>query len=174
MTIDLRPATESDVREFASWRYDAPYDVYDINMSLNDAAVYFLEPDIHCQALRDGDNLVGYCTYGQDARVPGGNYKEGGLDIGLGIKPGRTGSGEGSRFVAAVVAFTTEAFEPRRLRVTIAAGNVRTLRVWSSAGFAEISRFSTPRTMMGSNEFAILAFESTATDVSSEEANKEI
>ena len=170
MAIDLRPATESDVREFAAWRYDAPHDVYDIDMSLDDAAVYFLEPDIGCHALFDGDDLVGYCTFGQDARVPGGDYSVDGLDIGLGIDPARTGSGEGSRFVATVVAHAIATFRSRQLRVTIAAGNTRALRVWSRAGFVEISRFATSRTLMGSNEFAILAFEPTATDVSSGES----
>jgi uncharacterized protein YhfF/RimJ/RimL family protein N-acetyltransferase len=162
MTLHLRSATDSDIRVFAAWRYDAPHDVYDISMSASDAITYFSDPDVHCNTLLDGTDVVGFCTFGNDARVPGGNYDEAGLDIGLGIDPARTGLGEGHRFVAAVVGHAAAAFGPRQLRVTIAVGNVRATRVWSGAGFTEISRFTTPRVLMGSNEFAVLALDEPA------------
>ncbi|HZJ48691.1 MAG TPA: GNAT family protein [Acidimicrobiia bacterium] len=163
MTLVLRPATDDDVREFAAWQYETPYDVYNIAMSLDDAVAYFVDPAVRCYSLIDGSEVVGYCTFGGDAQVPGGNYDGDGLDIGLGIKPARTGSGEGHRYVSVVVDHAAATFGPRQLRVTIAVGNVRALRVWSRAGFAEISRFVTSRILMGSNEFAILAFEAPAT-----------
>ena len=161
MAITLRPASDSDIREFAAWQYDPPYDVYDIKMSPNEAVAYFLEPDIRCSTLLNGDEVAGYCTFGRDAQVPGGKYDADGIDIGLGIKPVRTGSGDGHRYVAAVVAHASVMFASQQLRVTIATGNKRALRVWSGAGFVEISRFATSRRIMGTNEFAILALEST-------------
>ncbi|MEA3501915.1 MAG: hypothetical protein U9R47_04010, partial [Actinomycetota bacterium] len=82
MTIELRPATDNDVREFAAWRYEPPFDVYNIAMSLDEAVAYFLEPDIRCYTIIENSEVVGYCTLGQDARVPGGDYDEAGLDIG--------------------------------------------------------------------------------------------
>jgi ribosomal-protein-alanine N-acetyltransferase len=132
-------------------------------MSPDKAVAYFLDPTIHCYSLIDGSEVVGYCTFGGDARVPGGDYDGEGLDIGLGMKPARTGSGEGHRYVSVVVDHAAATFGPRQLRVTIAVGNVRALRVWSRSGFAEISRFVTSRILMGSNEFAILAFKAPAT-----------
>ena len=42
------------------------------------------------------------------------------------------------------------------LRVTIAAGNQRALRVWSSLRFTETQRFHTSRPMMGSDTFVVL------------------
>ena len=156
MTIKLRPVDDADIREFAAWRYDSPYDVYDITMDPDEAVGYFLGTDIHCHALIERDEVVAYCTFGHDAQVPGGDYNVDALDIGLGVKPSRTGSGAGHRYIAAAIALATEALEPRQLRVTIAAGNKRALRVWSNAGFTETSRFSTPREMMGSAEFVIL------------------
>lgn len=163
MTIKLRPATDSDIREFSAWNHDPPYDVYDIALSDGEAVIYFQDPEIHCYTILDGPNVAGYCTFGKDAQVPGGDYGEEGLDIGLGIEPARTGSGEGYRYVAAVVAHALATFEPRRFRVSIAVGNKRAIRVWSGAGFTEISRFVTPRHVMGSAEFVILALEPTAT-----------
>lgn len=162
MTIKLRPVAAADIREFVTWRYDSPYDVYDITMDPGEAVGYFLGPEIHCHAFIDGDEVVGYCTFGHDAQVPGGDYQSDGLDIGLGVKPSRTGAGGGHRFVAAVVEYGVATFDPRQLRVTIAAGNRRALRVWSSAGFTEVSRFGTDRELMGSNEFAILVHEPNA------------
>lgn len=162
LAIDLRPATDSDIRDFAAWRYEPPYDVYNIVMSPGDAVIYFSKPDVHCNTLLKGNDVVGYCTFGEDAQVPGGNYDGAGLDIGLGIKPTRTGSGRGHQYVAAVIDHASTAFEFRQLRVTIATGNKRAVRVWSSAGFVEISRFATPRNVMASKEFAILALDSTA------------
>ena len=162
MTIRLRPVADADVREFVTWRYDPPYDVYNIAMEPDEAVVYFLGADIHCHTLVDGDEVVGYCTFGHDAQVPGGDYIVDALDIGLGVKPSRTGSGAGHRYIAAAIALATETFEPRQLRVTIAAGNERARRVWSNAGFEEVSRFATDREMMGSTKFAILVREPNA------------
>jgi hypothetical protein len=76
MTFELRPATDEDVRGFAAWRYDAPFDVYNIAMGPDEAVAYFLGPDVHCHTLVHGDDVVGYCTFGHDARVPGGDYDE--------------------------------------------------------------------------------------------------
>jgi GNAT superfamily N-acetyltransferase len=159
MTIKLRPATDRDVREFVAWRYEPPYDAYNLTMDPAEAVEYFLGADIHCHTLIDGDVVVGYCTFGHDAQVSGGDYTADALDVGLGVKPSRTGSGDGYRYVAAVVDHAVASFEPRLLRVTIAAGNRRALRVWSNAGFTEVSRFPTDREMMGSSEFAILVCE---------------
>ena len=131
----MRPATEQDVREFAAWHYDPPYDVYDIDMAPDEAIAHFLEPGTHCHTLFDRNITAGYCTFGHDAQVPGG---------------------AGNRFVAAVVAYPLATFDPPQLRVTIASGNIRALRVWSGVGFSEISRFTTTRDIMGSGEFATL------------------
>jgi GNAT superfamily N-acetyltransferase len=155
----VRPATDRDVREFVAWRYEPPYDVYTMAMDPSEAVEYFLGADIHCHTLVEGVEVVGFCTFGQDARVPGGDYTVDALDVGLGVKPTRTGSGDGHRFVAAVVDHAVAKFQPRRLRVTIAAGNGRALRVWSNAGFTEVSRFGTDRELMGSTDFAILTYE---------------
>ncbi|GMQ92885.1 MAG: hypothetical protein BMS9Abin12_0362 [Acidimicrobiia bacterium] len=67
-------------------------------------------------------------------------------------------TGNGERYVAAVVAHARETFEHRRLRVTIAWGNERAFRVWSGVGFVEVVRFVSSRTVMGTNEFVVLEF----------------
>jgi [ribosomal protein S18]-alanine N-acetyltransferase len=159
VSIELRPATEAAIRNFATWQYEPPYDVYGIAESPDEAVTYFLQSEIRCHTLWDGSELVGYATFGKDAQVPGGDYGVEGIDIGLGIEPDRTGLGNGHRFVAAVVAYASATFEHQELRVTIGAGNARALRVWSDAGFAEKSSFATSRIILGSNEFVVLSLD---------------
>lgn len=157
MPPTVRRVTEADIRDFATWRYEAPYDVYDITMPLEKAIDYFLSADTACHVLFGGDDaLEGYCIFGADARVPGGNYDEPALDIGLGIRPSLMGKGRGGSYVRAVVGYATGSLGADRLRVTIAAWNERALRVWSAAGFAEEQRFETPASVMDGGAFLVL------------------
>jgi ribosomal-protein-alanine N-acetyltransferase len=156
----IRPATEGDVRELSTWRNDPPYDVYDVgDESVETNIGYLLDPDTRCHAIADGSgDLIGFCTFGADARVPGGDYSVEALDIGLGIRPDRTGRGHGSRFVTAVVEFAATTFQPDTMRVTISEWNKRALRVWEGAGFEHIQRFEARKdfTAMGGGAFIVL------------------
>jgi RimJ/RimL family protein N-acetyltransferase len=154
--LTIRPATEADIREFAVWRYEPPFDVYSISEPVDQAVGYFLRPTVGCHVIEDGEELVGFMTVGSDARVSGGDYSQSGLDLGLGIKPSLTGRGRGAAFVEAVVAFARRTFDLRPLRVTIATGNQRAIRVWSGRGFVETQRFDSPETVLGSSEFVVL------------------
>lgn len=151
----IRPVVESDIREFAAWHHEPPYDVYDITGSVNDAVDYFLRPSTGCYVLvRDGE-VAGFVTFGSDARVPGGDYTSPATDIGLGIRPDLTGRGLGRSFAGMVAGFASDLFGGR-LRVSIAAGNPRAIKVWSDCGFSETQRFESPETVLGSREFVVL------------------
>jgi ribosomal-protein-alanine N-acetyltransferase len=158
--LTVRPATEGDVRELSTWRNDPPYDVYDVGDESMEANIeYLLGPDTRCHAIVDGSgDLIGFCTFGPDARVPGGDYSVEALDIGLGIRPRGTGRGHGSRFVATVLEFAATTFRPDTMRVTISEWNTRALRVWEGAGFQRIQRFETPKDFvaMGGGAFIVL------------------
>lgn len=159
-TLHIRPVTAEDVRTFSAWRYEPPYDVYAITGHPPEETVdYFLGPDVNCHVLDDeASGLIGFITFGQDARVPGGDYSAPALDIGLAIRPDATGRGHGSRFVRAVTEFATEHFAEDVLRVTIAEWNTRALRVWEHAGFGRVQRFDTPDDFdaMGGGAFVVL------------------
>lgn len=152
MSIEIRPVTEPDIREFITWRYDPPYDGYNITDDPDEAVAYFLSPGVECHVLVDSDELIGFCTFGADAQVPGGDYFENRLDIGLGIRPDLTGRGNGSTYVAAVVDLALE--EHTGLRVTIAEQNARAIRVWEANGFQRVQRFESPSEVMGTKRFA--------------------
>ena len=156
MAIEFRPAAAQDVAQFIEWRYEPPYDVYSLDMKPAEAEQYFLDPSVNCHSiLADGD-LFGYCTFGEDARVPGGDYAPPALDIGAAMRPDATGQGRGRDFVAAIVDFATAAFSPDRLRVSIASYNERAIRVWTANGFEELGRFDAPSEILGSTRFVLM------------------
>lgn len=74
--------------------------------------------------------------------MPGGDYGQEVLDLGMALHPERTGQGQGTQFIQAVVAFAGQNFQVETLRVTIATFNRRALRAWQKAGFDATGEFS--------------------------------
>lgn len=134
-TVRALTAGEADV--IAGWRYPPPYDVYD---DRDDGAA---GPDAleDRYAITEGDELVGFCSFGADGRVPGGRYPDGPLDVGIGMRPDLTGRGLGARYLAAVIRFARRELGATRLRVTVAEFNARALRLCEAAGFRRVERF---------------------------------
>ena len=144
MKIHYLPADEKTAREFLHWQYEPPYDIYNFPPEHMDKLIqYNIDPANNVYGLFDGeDGLVGYCSYGKDAQVPGGDYSEEALDIGLMIKPELTGQGMGSVFASEVIQNGIDKYAPEKLRVTIAAFNKRAMRVWEKNGFQQSHEFS--------------------------------
>ena len=111
----------------------------------DEIVAYFSEPNFHCSGILHEDALVGFCTFGLDGRVDGGNYSQPALDIGMGMKPDLTGQKHGDNFIATIIQYANETFAPPRLRVTITTTNARARRVWQKAGFIQQERFTCPR-----------------------------
>jgi len=84
LDLQLTTLTEADTTEIGSWRYDAPYDTY--NMPVDDAAV-MLEPGQRFSAVRDGAELIAYVCLGGEARVKGLEPEPGTDDLGFGLRP---------------------------------------------------------------------------------------
>jgi ribosomal-protein-alanine N-acetyltransferase len=143
MGIDFSASGRGDSQDLLGVAVRSPYDVYDLEPDeLAEGAAYFLDPDLNCYGVfNERDELVAYCTFGPDGQVPGGEYAEGALDIGLGVRPDLTGEGKGLSFVDAVVGFAPRNFGHEMLRVTVAAFNERAQRVWAKAGFQIAQRF---------------------------------
>ena len=122
------------------WRHPPPYDTYDFHAG-EERALLIAEYRYH--RVLDGEELVGYCCFGDEGRVPGGVYTDDALDMGWGMRPDLNGKGLGQEFATAVVAFAREAYQPRMMRVTIADFNVRSQIVAARVGFSvERERFT--------------------------------
>ena len=89
--------------------------------------------------------LVAYCCFGLDARVPGGDYDAPALDIGLGLRPDLTGQGKGLGYVQAVLGVVQHTVATDTFRVTVAEFNERAQKVWRRAGFRPVQRFVRPQ-----------------------------
>lgn len=140
-TIHFAPIDETAAIEISNWYYEPPYDIYNIKDPAA-AIPYALNPPNNFFAMRDDSgDLIGFCSFGEDGQVPGGNYDETALDIGMGIQPDLTGQGLGGDFAAAVIDFAQKEFEPNVFRVTIAAFNLRAQRVWKKNGFRKTQTF---------------------------------
>ena len=156
--LEFCPFTTEYVAQILSWRYEPPYDIYNMsNMSnmdnmgkevtdpneLSEAIEYFLQPEYHFQAVlrQPTAELVAFCSFGADGQVPGGDYSVTAVDIGMSVHPALTGRGLGRMFVGLAIDFAQKRFSPPRLRVTIADFNHRAQIVWQRHGFILVQEF---------------------------------
>jgi ribosomal-protein-alanine N-acetyltransferase len=144
MRIEFLPTEKKRAREFLQWQYEPPYDIYNFPLvQLEKYVQYNIDPRNNVYTMFDqNDRLIGYCSYGRDAQIPGGDYSEEALDIGLMIKPELTGQGMGSDFASKVIQNGIDKYVPKKLRVTIAAFNKRAMRVWEGNGFQQTQKFN--------------------------------
>ncbi len=147
MGFTFHQMDETSARTIQSWRYQAPYDIYnpgsgevekEIQCSMDPGHQYYRMVD-------EQGELVAYCCFGLQAQVPGGDYSGKALDIGLGVRPDLTGQGQGLAYVDGVLDFARVTFTPCAYRVTIAEFNERARRVWEKAQFQFVARFQRER-----------------------------
>lgn len=120
-----------------------------------------LEPRYLYHSVYDeGGELAGYFCFGEDARVTAGRRlgiyeREPALDVGLGMRPDLTGRGLGAEFVLAGLRFAKEAYSPPAFRLTVAASNLRAVRVYERVGFEAVEAFGA-RTPEGGREWLMM------------------
>lgn len=138
--FSFREIAAADAHEISGWRYEAPYSVYDGGDPAN-----LLDPRYeYFAALDEHGDLVGFCCFGEDARVSGLEEEHGVLDVGGGLRPELTGVGLGGPFLREVCRFGGELHQPARFRVVVAAFNRRAQLVASALGFERCGIHQTP------------------------------
>ena len=138
--FSFREIAAADARAISEWRYEEPYSVYDggnPDNLLDPAYEYFAALDEHGE-------LVGFCCFGEDARVAGLEEMPGVLDVGGGLRPDLTGVGLGGPFLREVCRFGGELHRPERFRLTVAAFNRRAQLVAAALGFERSWSHETP------------------------------
>ena len=130
--------TAAYAAEIVTWRYPAPYDCYDMTSA---EARFIASPASGFFALAEGDELIGFRSFGEDGQVPGGEYDFSALDTGGGLRPDLTGKGLGREATRTGLEFGRREFAPAAFRVTVATFNKRALRLVGSLGFRPIGTF---------------------------------
>jgi len=128
--MDVRPLTEARGHDIATWRYPGPYSTYDVGEVVTAADGYWA-------VVGEGEDLVGYCCFGQEARVPGVSEQHGTLVIGYGLRPERVGKGLGRAFATTIVDFAIDEFSPQQLRMLVLSWNQRSRKVAEALGFQQ-------------------------------------
>lgn len=143
MRYVFKPMDYASAERMIRWRYAPPYGMYNINAENIDAEIgFFTDPANQYYALlTDDGELVAFCCFGDDARVPGGEYDVDATDIGMGVRPDLTGKGQGHQYIELVLDFARKQFDVKMFRATIAEFNTRALRLCYKAGFEPFDVF---------------------------------
>ena len=129
--------------EIFRWRYPLPYDFYNPPESNNPELL--LDTTFQFHAIVDDNNqFLGFCSFGIDGQVSGGNYSMPAIDIGLGMKPSLTGQGFGSSFFKAILDFAINNYEAEIVRLSVANFNQRALSLYKNFGFQAQQTFNNP------------------------------
>lgn len=143
MNLSIQPLTNAQIREFIRWQYAGDYAMYAMTEE-NEAEQlsFFSDPANGYFAIVDeNDLLLGFCNFGADAQVPGGDYSADAIDVGMGMRPDLTGQGQGVAYARAVFDFAQKQYPGRALRATIAAFNERAQKVCRKHRFVVVDRF---------------------------------
>lgn len=127
----------------AGWRYQPPYDFFNPDeKSIEEFVDGLLNPDFQYYCVwNNDDQLIGYCCFGEDARVQSGDYSEDALDVGGGLRPDLACQGLGPHFLESLFEFSIARFSPHTLRTTVAAFNLRAKKVCDKVGCVQSGRF---------------------------------
>jgi [ribosomal protein S18]-alanine N-acetyltransferase len=140
----FRPMNDEEARAVVAWRYEAPYDFYDMAKDLEGLEELLGPPERRrgYYAVRSDGELVGYFCFGSCGQLSSFDYADDGyLDIGLGLRPDLTGRGLGLGFLLAGLEFGRRHFAPAGFRLAVATFNERAVRVYERAGFRRVEVF---------------------------------
>lgn len=148
--LTFQPLQKDHALAILYWRYTPPYDYYNFEADTAFEDLYYLlDPENAFYAILNSiGELEGYCSFGVDGQVPGGDYRVEALDLGMGIRPDLTGQRYGEQYTQAVMKYGADRYRAQFLRVTIAQFNKRAQRVWEKLGFEQVEEF----TKIGSGE----------------------
>ncbi len=139
--------TEARASEVAGWRYEPPYDFYDLASDPGDESA-MRDPSRagHFRAvLADKDDRLDAFWYFD---WPGDV-----VEVGIGLRPDLTGRGQGESFLSAQLAYATGIWNPATFRLFVAAWNERAIRLYRRLGFHEVGRETRRFELVGDHEF---------------------
>ena len=132
----FRPMTQADAEEIALWHYPEPFSFYDASADVGDLAE-LLDPALRGDGYVSVDDaageLAGFFQFKQ--------HRPDVVEIGLGLRPEKTGRGLGAAFVTAGVKYAHSRFESSRFILAVATFNQRAITVYERAGFSVVRTY---------------------------------
>jgi [ribosomal protein S18]-alanine N-acetyltransferase len=139
MRFHLRPLGWRDARAVATWHYDGPYAIYNLDTfemltaMLAQQVLNWLGAPYFYAVLDEESALVGMFQLARHGDT---------VEIGLAMRPDLTGKGLGLSFVQAGLDFGTERYAPAAFQLDVATFNQRAMRVYERAGFRRVRSFT--------------------------------
>ena len=138
--------TEAHTNEVMRWRYEPPYDFYDLASDPDDEAAML-------DRARAGHRRA---VLGEDGRLDAFWYFDWHgvvVEVGIGLRPDLTGRGLGESFLRAQLDYASQTWRPETFRLFVAAWNERAIRLYERLGFREVARETRHFELVGDHEF---------------------
>ena len=139
--------SEAYAKEVAEWRYEPPYDFYDLAADPTDEAE-MRDPAraAHYRAvLADGVERLDAFWYF--------DWQGDAVEVGIGLRPDLTGRGYGESFLLSQLAYAAAQWTPETFRLFVAAWNERAIRLYERLGFRTVGRETRSFELVGEHEF---------------------
>ncbi|WP_204854992.1 GNAT family N-acetyltransferase [Salimicrobium jeotgali] len=138
--------TEESAIRTLKWKYREPYDFY--NCIFNEKEINErLDGSYKVVVDEYSEEVFGFFCLGESARIPAGHqhgvYDEECVDLGVGMKPEKTGKGHGFKFMSFIVEYIREHYGKVCIRLSVAVFNERAIRLYKNSGFELRSSFLT-------------------------------
>lgn len=136
MAYTVRPMMATDARLIAHWHYPEPYGFYDLDRDPKDYQELLdfesWPPNTRFSVTDPDGELIGFFKFATSDGI---------TDIGLGLRPDKSGMGLGQQFLQIGLSFALGRFHPRQFRLKVAAFNQRAITVYERAGFKTTRMF---------------------------------
>lgn len=147
----LSEFSEQDARAVCGWRYEAPYDLYNLpEWAIVQREKWGMADREKRQrefcALRKGGELAGYFRLME---------RPGGVEIGLGLSPEFCGKGYGAWLMALILREANARYPGKAAYLRVRTFNERAIKCYQRAGF-EIKERVWQRTNEGADEFLLM------------------
>ncbi|MEI7769715.1 MAG: GNAT family N-acetyltransferase [Chloroflexales bacterium] len=142
--LTITPMDAAAAAAATAWRYPPPYASYNLDDDPALLISVFSNPAYGYFQLCEGSQLAGFCCFGDEGQICGGDYAAPALDVGIAMRPDLTGRGLGRRYMGAVLAFAEARFRPSALRLTVASFNMRARQLYARMGFRSAQQFVSP------------------------------
>lgn len=130
----IEPMTDHSAREYLGWKYQPPYDVYNVSPAhYEEAYQEIFRGKARHFTVFSNEEMIGVYKY---------TNQNGVMEISLGLTPSLTGMGMGSRFVQTCLDFALDRlkFKGNKFILKVAEFNQRAIRVYENMGFKETFR----------------------------------